>query len=516
MRLILEERGVGTNSSLKRSLDVSSSSNQTTFLQVVVGSASKRAAHLPAAPLEVEAKASELSKDTMNILAKLFSGAGVTLDDLSKVANPPIHHQIENKKAPVPERVSVPGVDAKEVYIVYFLCYLAAALVGKELIVHDIQTRRHTRQDGAPDMAVTKTGDLPRYALTANFVFEVKKPEEFGSDDHILQAARYAMAMCAGFSYTQGFVVLASQSKIKFMKVARAGTEWLVSMSKGYELSLHQDTPSEGVFALRTFLLEAAENMTAARLPALKNALVPGEVMPLDVNDLSLLVFKTGSIVYSHVTAASSGILKKVASEVPFQTELQALIAVGSTPNVANLLGFNTNERYMLISPRGDFTVSALRFCDWKAIFGGTREYLQMFKDLLGGLEHVHSLGWIHRDIRPENIIYCGSAHKLVLIDFGLAVQGASHVSATFSGYLKFGAEEHICQHLNEEHLRCFTWNASTDKNALVLVAAFVSWVPQSRELDHCYDSYLTAEDDDAKIQALREFLSVRKRFLVN
>ena len=132
-------------------------------------------------------------------------------------------------------------------------------------------------------------------------------------------------------------------------------------------------------------------------------------------NDLSLLVDRFNC--YSHVTAASRGILKKVISEVSFQTELQVLQALWPSVFVRmlpSLLRFNTEECYMFIS-LGVY-VSPLVFSSGEAILGGMPEYLRMFKDLQGGLDHVHGLGLIHRGIRFENIIYCDSAKKIVLI----------------------------------------------------------------------------------------------------
>lgn len=44
-------------------------------------------------------------------------------------------------------------------------------------------------------------------------------------------------------------------------------------------------------------------------------------------------------------------------------------------------------------------------------------------KQLLTQLELIHSLGIIHRDIKPHNVFYNPQTQKLVLADFGLAEQ---------------------------------------------------------------------------------------------
>src|SRR5690606_19125580 len=46
---------------------------------------------------------------------------------------------------------------------------------------------------------------------------------------------------------------------------------------------------------------------------------------------------------------------------------------------------------------------------------------LEICKGILVPLEYIHSVGVVHGDIKPENIIYNDQTHEIKLIDFGLA-----------------------------------------------------------------------------------------------
>jgi len=46
---------------------------------------------------------------------------------------------------------------------------------------------------------------------------------------------------------------------------------------------------------------------------------------------------------------------------------------------------------------------------------------LQLFSQLLDGVEAAHLMGVVHRDLKPENILYDRSSGRLVIADFGIA-----------------------------------------------------------------------------------------------
>lgn len=58
-------------------------------------------------------------------------------------------------------------------------------------------------------------------------------------------------------------------------------------------------------------------------------------------------------------------------------------------------------------------------------------EVLELFRSLLPVLNYIHTLGIIHRDISPENIILRDSDSKPVLIDFGVVRELATKLQST-------------------------------------------------------------------------------------
>ncbi len=64
-------------------------------------------------------------------------------------------------------------------------------------------------------------------------------------------------------------------------------------------------------------------------------------------------------------------------------------------------------------------------------------EYIQQLGD---ALNYVHQQGFLHRDVKPKNVLICNRNNKAILIDFGLArefVQDLAkiHTTSTSQGY---------------------------------------------------------------------------------
>jgi len=64
----------------------------------------------------------------------------------------------------------------------------------------------------------------------------------------------------------------------------------------------------------------------------------------------------------------------------------------------------------------------------------GQKEAIRIMKDIAGALDYAHKNGFVHRDIKPDNILFSRSG-SAVLSDFGIAraADGGTHLTATGS-----------------------------------------------------------------------------------
>jgi serine/threonine protein kinase len=53
-------------------------------------------------------------------------------------------------------------------------------------------------------------------------------------------------------------------------------------------------------------------------------------------------------------------------------------------------------------------------------LYNNAYDFCKGIKDILNALKHIHEYGMVHRDIRPENIMYDKVNERYVLIDFGV------------------------------------------------------------------------------------------------
>lgn len=105
-----------------------------------------------------------------------------------------------------------------------------------------------------------------------------------------------------------------------------------------------------------------------------------------------------------------------------FLTETETLKHLGCHHQIPKLITcFEENERFYLIQEYivGHALTAELPSNQQWGDLWNESEVVEFLKDVLGILEFVHSQGFIHCDIKPENIIRRASDGKLVLIDFG-------------------------------------------------------------------------------------------------
>ncbi|MBC6430184.1 serine/threonine protein kinase [Nostoc sp. HG1] len=105
-----------------------------------------------------------------------------------------------------------------------------------------------------------------------------------------------------------------------------------------------------------------------------------------------------------------------------FNSEAETLEQLGNHDQIPRLLAyFEHNQEFFLVQEfiEGD-TLKAELFPNrpWTE-----EKVIQLFQDMLGILQFIHSRKVIHRDIKPDNIIRRQQDGKLVLIDFGAVKQ---------------------------------------------------------------------------------------------
>lgn len=105
-----------------------------------------------------------------------------------------------------------------------------------------------------------------------------------------------------------------------------------------------------------------------------------------------------------------------------FLTETETLKLLGQHDQIPQLITcFEENDRFYLVQEyiSGQPLSVELKQNQQQGRKWDTTAAMAFLEDALGILEFVHSQGFIHCDIKPENLIRRSSDGKLVLIDFG-------------------------------------------------------------------------------------------------
>ncbi|MFI6442247.1 hypothetical protein [Streptomyces sp. NPDC050759] len=103
--------------------------------------------------------------------------------------------------------------------------------------------------------------------------------------------------------------------------------------------------------------------------------------------------------------------------------------------------------------------------------------------------DRTSSKGWIHADIKPENILVLGPPARYVLIDYDAAVQVGDHISTTTQAYAPPGQEgSDEAGELGEAHVRF----------DIYMLGATLAHAAALKRLDAQQYRQLYAEDRDA------------------
>ena len=149
----------------------------------------------------------------------------------------------------------------------------------------------------------------------------------------------------------------------------------------------------------------------------------------------------------------SPGLVGLPSARLRFEREARALASLHH-PNISALreYGVDRDQPYLVLelvegrSLRKHFADDALL---------GTRQRIDqlmlLVADLAGALSHAHSLGLVHRDVKPENVMLQPNG-RAVLIDFGLA--GFGHALMNATGLTLSGAQVGTPAYMSPEAVR--------------------------------------------------------------
>ena len=156
---------------------------------------------------------------------------------------------------------------------------------------------------------------------------------------------------------------------------------------------------------------------------------------------------------YLEDNIASKVISRNNSSEMLYEREVSALkeLTDKSAENVVKLIGHRKTKNYfqIYIEYLSKCTLREFVFCrgfNWETKY-------TIIQGIVNGLKWIHESGWIHRDIKLENIVFSNSsAFCPKIIDFGYAIKNDRSIYS-FSGTPAYVAPEILKMAFLEENL---------------------------------------------------------------
>ena len=148
--------------------------------------------------------------------------------------------------------------------------------------------------------------------------------------------------------------------------------------------------------------------------------------------------------------------------------EISMLKSLLPHPNVTAIVDECAEKSYVVLSPRGECDLYDLAFgrrdggAATVALYGASR-----------GLSHVHRCGVVHRDVKPENVIF--SQNRGVLIDFDSAERIGS-ISGR-AGTKRYMAPEVAQGCLVRVHPSQDFWSLGKILEDVIAVEGAISWL---------------------------------------
>ena len=197
-----------------------------------------------------------------------------------------------------------------------------------------------------------------------------------------------------------------------------------------------------------------------------------------------------------------------------FLTETETLKHLGRHPQIPELITcFEENERFYLVqqfipgeSLAAELPNSPQSSSKWSEI-----DVIKFLEDALSILEFVHSQGFIHCDIKPENLIRRAIDARLVLIDFG------SIQPIDFSIETEFSIDQIPVTSLGyippEQFIGQTQPNSDLYSLGIIAIQAITGLLPLQLEIDAETNEIIWCDDDTPINDYLVAFLNQMIRY---